>query len=91
MFLTAFNVIPFQSVKRGIRNNRITRNENCFVIADIARVQLPSGEVALPMLALLSVFWSCGGTTNATNFVEDFDCCTKARPATKISAVNPIQ
>ena len=41
------------------------------------------------MLALLSVFWGCRGTTNAKNFVEDLDrdCCPKARPAAKISAV----
>ena len=39
------------------------------------------------MLALLSVFWSYRGTTDAKNFVEDLDCCSKARPAAKISAV----
>ena len=62
------------------------------IIANIAHVELPSGEVALPMLALLFVFWSCRGTTNATNIVEDFvDCCLKPRPAAKISAVSPIQ
>ena len=39
------------------------------------------------MLALLSVFWSGRGITNAKNVVEDLDCCPKARPAAKISAV----
>ena len=39
------------------------------------------------MLPLLSVFWSCGGTINAKNFVEDLDCCPKSRSAAKISAV----
>ena len=57
------------------------------VITDIARVELPSGEVALPILTLLSVFWSCRGTANANNFVEDLDCCLKAGSAAKISAV----
>ena len=57
------------------------------IITDIARVELPSGEVVLPMLVLLSAFWSCRGITNAKNFVEDLDCCPKARPAAKISAV----
>ena len=87
------NVSTQHAVKRGIRNSGITgitlidRKLNCFGIADIARVELPSGEVALPMLALLSVFWSCRGATNAKNFVEDLDCCPKARPAAKIRAV----
>ena len=45
----------------------------------------------LPMLAVLSVFWSCKGTANATNFVEDFDCCPRTRPAAKITTVSPIQ
>ena len=48
-------------------NNGVTlinRKWNCLVICnDIACVELPSGELALPMLALLSVFWSCRGTT----------------------------
>ena len=43
--------------------------------------------VALPMVTLLSVFYSWEGITNAKNFVEDLDCCPKARPAAKISAV----
>ena len=33
----------------------IDRKKNCFVITDIAHVELPSGEVSLPILALLSV------------------------------------
>ena len=65
----------------------VDRKLNCFVITDITRVELLSGEVALLMLALLSVCWSCRGTTNAKNFVEDLDCCPKARSAAKISAV----
>ena len=44
-------------------NNRVTlinRKWNCLVICnDTACVELPSGE----LLALLSVFWSCRGTT----------------------------
>ena len=50
-------------------------------------VELPSGEVVLPMLVLLSVFWSCRETTNAKNFVEVLDCYPKGRPAARISAV----
>ena len=80
----------WDAVKYGIQNNWMALIDwkwNGFVIADITRVELPSGEVALPMLALLSVFWSCGRTTNASNFVEDLDCCPKARPVAKISTV----
>ena len=46
-----------------------------FVITNIARVELLSGEVTLPMLALLSIFWSCRRTTNANNLVETIDGC----------------
>ena len=51
---------------------------NCFIITDITLVELPFGEIALPMLVLLSVFWSCRGTKNAKNFIEDLDYCPKS-------------
>ena len=47
--------------------------------------------VALPMVTLLSVFYSWEGITNAKNFVEDLDCCLKARPAAKLAPWCPVR
>ena len=47
-----------EAVKRGIRNSGITLtfNEIAFIIADTARMKLPSSEIALLTIALPSVF-----------------------------------